>query len=264
MQTTRNQSRTVACRLLCATALLVLAVVPQALSQTGGVYDLTWHTNDGGGSTSAAGGAYSLGGTIGQPDAGASNGGAYALSSGFWGATNVTAPAALQLATAVSRKTHGAAGTFDVPLPVTGAPGVECRSSSGAHTLVFTFNNNVVSGNASVTTGAGSVSGSPTFASNTMTVNLTGVTDVQKITVTLNNVTDSFAQVLPATAVSMNLLIGDTNGNKTVNSTDIGQTKTQSGAPVTTANFRQDVTPNGTINASDIGLVKSRSGASVP
>jgi hypothetical protein len=97
-----------------------------------------------------------------------------------------------------------------------------------------------------------------------MTVNLSGVSDVQKITVTLNNVTDSFAQVLPATAVSMNLLIGDTNGNKTVNATDIGQTKVQSGVPVTNANFRRDVTPNGTINASDIGLVKSRSGASVP
>jgi hypothetical protein len=264
MQTTRNQSRTLACRLRCVTALLVLAVVPQAISQSGGVYDLTWHTNDGGGSTSAAGGLYSLGGTIGQPDAGASNGGVYALSSGFWGATNVTAPNALQLATAVSRKIHGAAGTFDVPLPLTGSPGVECRSSSGAHSLVFTFSNNVVSGNASVTAGTGSVSGSPTFATNTMTVNLTGVADVQKITVTLSGVTDSFAQVLPDTAVSMNMLIGDTSGNKTVNASDVGQTKSQSGAPVTNANFRQDVTPNGTINASDIGLVKSRSGFSVP
>jgi len=57
---------------------------------------------------------------------------------------------------------------------------------------------------------------------------------------------------------------GDTNGNKTVNASDIGETKAQSGQAVTAANFRQDVTPNGSINASDIGLVKSRSGASVP
>lgn len=89
MQTNRNQSRTVARRLLCVTALLVLAVVPQALSQTGGIYNLTWNTTDGGGSTSAAGGAYSLGGTIGQPDAGASSGGAYSLSGGFWGIANL-------------------------------------------------------------------------------------------------------------------------------------------------------------------------------
>jgi hypothetical protein len=80
----------------------------------------------------------------------------------------------------------------------------------------------------------------------------------------LSGVTDSLLQVLPATSVSVNMLIGDTNGNKTANATDIGQTKAQSGVTVTNTNFRQDVTPNGTINASDIGLVKSRSGASVP
>ena len=134
----------------------------------------------------------------------------------------------------------------------------------GTHTLVFTFSNDIVNGNASVTSGTGSVSGSPAFATNTMTVNLTGVTDVQKITVTLSGVTGSLNQMLPDTAVSMNVLAGDTNGNKTVNATDIGQTKAQSGVAVTTANFRQDVTPNGSINASDIGLVKSRSGQSVP
>jgi hypothetical protein len=169
----------------------------------------------------------------------------------------------LQLTAAVSRKMHGGLGPFDINLPLTGQPGVECRSSGGIHTLVFSFTNNVVSGNASVTSGMG-VAGSPTFSGNTMTVSLSSVADVQKVTVTLSTVTDSFAQVLPDTAVSMNLLIGDTNGSKTVNSTDIGQTKTQSGVPVTMANFRQDVTPNGTINASDIGLVKTRSGASVP
>ncbi|HVF73356.1 MAG TPA: hypothetical protein VM940_17270 [Chthoniobacterales bacterium] len=89
MQTTPNQPRNVACRLLCVTALLLLGVVPQAISQSGGAYDLTWNTIDGGGTTSATGGNYSLGGTIGQPDAGASSGGAYSLTSGFWGVANV-------------------------------------------------------------------------------------------------------------------------------------------------------------------------------
>ena len=74
-----------------------------------------------------------------------------------------------------------------------------------------------------------------------MTVNLTGVTDVQKITVTLTGVTNTTAQVLPDTPVSVNMLIGDTNGNKTVNASDVAQTKGQSGVPVTAANFREDV-----------------------
>ena len=177
---------------------------------------------------------------------------------------NAFLAAPLQLATAVSRKTHGTAGDFDIPLPLTGEPGVECRSTGGNHTIGVSFNNSVVSGNASVTGGTGSVSGSPTFSGNTMTVNLTGVADVQKITVTLSGVTDSFAQVLPNTAVSMNVLVGDTNGNKTVNATDVAQTKAQSGVAVTASNFRQDMAVNGSINGSDVALVKSRSGQSVP
>ena len=48
-------------------------------------YTLDWWTVDGGGATSSAGGSYSLGGTIGQPDAGTSSGGTYTLSGGFWG-----------------------------------------------------------------------------------------------------------------------------------------------------------------------------------
>ncbi len=174
---------------------------------------------------------------------------------------NVFFPGAVGI---VSRKTHGGAGNFDVPLPLTGEPGVECRASGGAHTLVVTFSTSVVSGNASVTTGSGSISGSPFFNGNTMTVNLAGVADAQKIIVTLSSVTDSFNQVLPDTAVSMNLLAGDTNGNKTVNGTDVSQTKAQASLPVTSANFRQDVTVNGLINASDVSFVKSRVGQSVP
>ena len=57
-----------------------------ALAQTGGGYDLTWSTIDGGGGTST-GGAYSLSGTIGQPDAGNLSGGVYTLNGGFWNDT---------------------------------------------------------------------------------------------------------------------------------------------------------------------------------
>jgi hypothetical protein len=46
---------------------------------------LKWWTVDGGGATFSTGGSYNLGGTIGQPDAGTSNGGTYILDGGFWG-----------------------------------------------------------------------------------------------------------------------------------------------------------------------------------
>lgn len=53
-------------------------------AQTGGGYDLTWSTVDGGGGVSAGGG-YTLIGTAGQPDAGTLGGGSYTLAGGFWG-----------------------------------------------------------------------------------------------------------------------------------------------------------------------------------
>lgn len=53
-------------------------------------YDLTWNTMDSGGATFASGGGYELGGTLGQPDAGALGGG-YALTGGFWSGVRIPA-----------------------------------------------------------------------------------------------------------------------------------------------------------------------------
>ena len=97
-----------------------------------------------------------------------------------------------------------------------------------------------------------------------MTINLTGVTDIQQITVTLDNVMDSFGQTLPQTAVPMNVLFGDTTGNKSVNASDISQTKANAGGVVDASDFREDVTASGDINASDVAAVKAHSGDSLP
>ena len=172
--------------------------------------------------------------------------------------------AALELTAAVSRKSHGSAGMFDVPLPLSGEPGVECRSSGGKHKLVFTFSSDVVSGSASVTAGAGTVLGNPIFSGNTMTVNLKSVSDVQKITVTLSDVTSSTSQVLPDTSVSANMLIGDTTADKRVTNSDVTQTRGQVGQPVTGSNFREDVKVDGAINNADLTLVRSDVGHSLP
>lgn len=70
-------------------ALFVTLSVSSATTsaQTGGGYDLTWSTIDGGGGSSS-GGSYSLGGTVGQPDAGTLSGGGYTLNGGFWPGTS--------------------------------------------------------------------------------------------------------------------------------------------------------------------------------
>jgi len=68
-------------RLLLVALLLAPCVT---FAQTGGGYDLTHNTIDGGGGT-AAGGIYVIDATIGQPDAGSAAGGSYVLRGGFWG-----------------------------------------------------------------------------------------------------------------------------------------------------------------------------------
>ena len=59
-----------------------------AVGSPGQDYAIDWHTIDGGGEMWSTGGDYDLGGTIGQPDAGAMTGtgpgGDYTLSGGFW------------------------------------------------------------------------------------------------------------------------------------------------------------------------------------
>ena len=64
--------------------VLLSLLASVALAQTGGGYDLTWSTIDGGGATWSEGGGYALGGTVGQPDAGVLSGGGYTLAGGFW------------------------------------------------------------------------------------------------------------------------------------------------------------------------------------
>ena len=166
-------------------------------------------------------------------------------------------------ANVVSRKTHGPAGVFDVNLPLVGEPGIECRTGgpSGDHQIVATFAVPVTINSASVSSGTGSVS-SATVSGNQVFVNLTGVTNAQTISVTLFGVNDG--SNTGNVSVPMSVLLGDTNASKSVNSSDVSQTKGQSGTVASAANFREDVTVNGLVNSSDVSIVKSKSGTGIP
>ena len=69
-------------------AIAILLTFGRASSQSGGMYDLSWNTIDGGGSTFVQGGNYTLGSTAGAPDAGTMSGGQYVLNGGFWSGTS--------------------------------------------------------------------------------------------------------------------------------------------------------------------------------
>jgi RHS repeat-associated protein len=165
---------------------------------------------------------------------------------------------------AVSRKTHDVAGVFDIDLPLTGTPGIECRKggATGDHQLVVTFARSISFVAASVFTGTGSIaSTSLSGDAKEVTVNLTGVSNAQTIVVKLSGVSDG--TVTNDVLVGMSVLLGDTNGNGAVNSTDIAQTQQQTGQTITSANFREDVTANGAINSSDVATVQQQSGTAI-
>lgn len=66
-------------------ALALLLVATTALAQSGDGYDLPWYTIDSGGGSAIQSGAYTWGGTAGQPDAGTLTEGTYTFRGGFWG-----------------------------------------------------------------------------------------------------------------------------------------------------------------------------------
>ena len=173
---------------------------------------------------------------------------------------------------AVSRKTHGAVGDFDIPLPLTGTPGVECRSGgvTNDYTVVVTFSTPVtVTGDiqaqatsGDIGSGGASNGGLVTVSGNSVIVPLTNVPNLQTTNLTLFGVTNGvgYGNVI----VPMSLVLGDVTGSGTVNASDVGATKAAAGSNVDATNFRSDVTVNGAINASDVGSVKSNSGTGLP
>lgn len=185
------------------------------------------------------------------------------------GGTYCAAPST-QLQSIVSRKTNFA-GDFDLNLPLTGRPAVECRSGGATndYTIVLTFNANVtVNGNpqAAVTSGIGTIGsggisngGSAIVVDNLVTIPLTNVANAQTIQVTLYGLYGSTNLVIP-----MSILIGDTNGNGTVNAADVSQTKSRVGQQINATNLRSDVNANGYIDAADVAIVKSNVGTGLP
>ena len=167
---------------------------------------------------------------------------------------------------AVSRKTHGSAGDFDIDLPLTGQPGIEDRTggASGSYKVIVTFAVPVSVTNATVTPGNGGSGSVSNFSVNNtqVTVNLTNVTDAQTLTINLLGVSGGGNS--GNVAVPMSVLVGDTNADRFCDAVDVSQTKSQSGNAVGLSNFREDVNVDGFIDAVDTALVKSKSGTALP
>src|SRR4051812_12989264 len=174
----------------------------------------------------------------------------------------------------VSRKTHGAAGTFDIPLPLNGSAGVECRTpgSNGSYQMIFTFDRPVASagsvsinGNASQAPAAAGGS-NPSVASNPnqVAVNLENVANAQHLVVTLSNVRDTSGNTFGPVAGRMDVLVGDVSANARTDAGDQTQVRNNSVATPNQQTFRMDVNCSGRIDAGDQTVVRNNSVTTIP
>jgi hypothetical protein len=169
--------------------------------------------------------------------------------------TAVSVPAPVFQGT-VSRKVHGVAGTFDLPLVnVPTNPTTEPRTGP-SHTLVFTFDKPITGASASVSEGAATLA-APTFSGNTVTVALSNVTNKQYVTVALSNVTSSDGGTGGIGSVRVGFLLGDVNQSRVVSVADLGLVNAQLAQSVTAANYLKDVNANGTLTVADKGITNA-------
>ena len=165
-------------------------------------------------------------------------------------------------AVAVSRKSH-AGQEFNLPLPITGDLGVECRTggTDGTHQIVLTFPVSVTVNDAEITSGSGNVT-SFTPSGTEITVNLSDVPNAQTIVLTLFGVNDG--STTGNVSVPMGVLFGDVNGLAGVTGSDVNICKSQVGVDPSEDNFQNDVNLTGFISGSDVNLVKSQVGTTLP
>ncbi len=167
----------------------------------------------------------------------------------------------------VSRKTHGNAGVFDIPLSSsTGAIEPRTGGANGAFSLVYTFGPNLsFPGGATVTQGAGHIASTTIGpALNQVTVNLTGVTNAQHLVVTLAGVQDAGHTVLSDQAAKMDVLLGDVNQTGRTDAGDQTLVRNNSVSIPTQSTFRMDVNCTGRIDAGDFTLVRNSSVTVLP
>ena len=166
-------------------------------------------------------------------------------------------------ASAVSRKVHGGAGTFDLPLSaVTTNPTTEPRIGP-AQTIVFTFDKPVSAATVTITEGT-ATAGAPMFAGNNIVVDLIGVNNQQYVTVSLTNVASTDGGTGGIGSVRIGFLAGDVNQNRVVSLADVGLVNAQLAQPVTAANYLKDVNASGTLTVADKGITNANLTKALP
>lgn len=175
----------------------------------------------------------------------------------------VLAPSAtLAVLGAQSRKSHGPAGDFYLPIDTTqavnGSVTVEPRALGSGHYIVFQFNGAVTSlGTVTAVDQSGAaLTATASPSGNAVVVTLSNVPNNSRATISLAGVNGT----LTPAPVSIGFLLGDVNNSRSVTSSDINSVKARSGQLASASKFLYDVNLSGSVTSADISMVKANSG----
>jgi hypothetical protein len=165
------------------------------------------------------------------------------------------------LVSVVSRKVHGSAGTFDLPLStVLTNPTTEPRG--GTVHIVFTFDR-PISG-ALLTIDGAYFGANKTISGNDVIIDFGAVTNTQYLGVSLDNVLSTDGGTGGSGSVRVGFLLGDVNQNRVVTLADLGLVNQQLAQLVTAANYLKDVNVSGTLSLADKGITNANLTKALP
>lgn len=164
---------------------------------------------------------------------------------------------------ASSRRVHGAAGPFDIPLSLVPTnPTTEPRMGP-AQTVVFSFDKAIAAATASIIEGTAIVA-MPTFSGNDAIVDLSGVGNQQYVTIALTDITPADGGPSVSASVRLGYLLGDVTQDRVVTLSDLGFVNLVLAQPVTVSTFRRDVTVSGTLTLADKGVINANLTKALP
>ncbi|HOW71167.1 MAG TPA: dockerin type I repeat-containing protein [Phycisphaerae bacterium] len=170
------------------------------------------------------------------------------------------------IVSAVSRKSHGNAGDFDIPVGLD-TTGTECRAG-GVSRLIVLFDKDIqitgnpLLGSVVVTTEQGTAI-APTGLSaqeSVLDIELPKTPSACELTVQFPGISSSEGVTCTA-ALLIPVLTGDVNQDTRVNVLDMAAIRIGLGQPVTAATFRADLNVDGRINVQDLAIARSMIGA---
>lgn len=172
-------------------------------------------------------------------------------------ATGKAAASEVVLTAAVSRRSHGLAGNFDIPLPLDtfAIAGIESRAG-GPSQVVLTFSG--LADGAIVQASAGNV-GTVLVEGTQVTVELSSVPNAACLSVAVSGIPGLASK----TSVCIRVLAGDANADGVVNIFDLVRVRNHLNQPVTADAVQADVSADGAINIFDLVEVRNYLGTAI-